>query len=49
MKYRILSERAVNLFALIDWRFIKLHKPQPGERDIPVAAEAAHGGALLQN
>ena len=28
--------REVNLVALVDWRFIKLHKRQPGERDIPV-------------
>jgi hypothetical protein len=30
----------VNLVALVDWRFIKLHKRQPGERDIPVPAKA---------
>jgi hypothetical protein len=30
----------VNLVELVDWRFIKLHKRQPGERDIPVPAQA---------
>ena len=30
----------VNLVALVDWRFIKLHKRQPGERDIPVPDKA---------
>ena len=34
---------AVNLVALVDWRFIKLHKRQPGERDIPVPAKARPG------
>ena len=33
----------VNLVALVDWRFIKLHKRQPGERDIPVPAKARPG------
>ena len=31
-------DQHVNLVALVDWRFIKLHKRQPGERDIPVPA-----------
>ena len=34
----------VNLVALVDWQFIKLHKRQPGERDIPVPAKARPGG-----
>ena len=38
-----------NLVALVDWRFIKLHKRQPGERDNPVPAKAGaiDAGLLL--
>ena len=31
------------MVALVDWWFIKLHKRQPGERDIPVPAKARPG------
>ena len=40
----------VNLVALVDWLpvlFIKLHKRQPGERDIPVPAKARPAGAHM--
>ena len=38
-----LGSTAVNLVALVDWLIIKLHKRQPGERDIPVPAKARPG------
>ena len=37
------TQHGVNLVALVDWQFIKLHKRQPGERDIPVPAKARPG------
>ena len=35
--YALCHEGTVNLVALVDWRFIKLHKRQPGERDMPTS------------